>query len=62
MAKSAPLPIHYCHECANVTIVTRFNTLSIQGKPTLGTCPYWKESKCVLLSQRACKEHFEPRL
>jgi len=60
--KKQPEVLHFCRECANVTIVTRFNTLSIQGKPTLGECPYWTESRCVLLSQAACKEHFKPRV
>ena len=43
-----------CRECAHVTEVTRFHTLSIKGEPTLGECPYWKESRCVLLSQKSC--------
>ena len=50
---------HYCYECANVTPVTRFNTMSVHGKmPTLGTCPYWKQSRCVLMSQEACETNF----
>lgn len=50
---------HRCNECRFVTTYTEFHTLSLEGKPTMGTCPYWKESKCVLLSQVAC-EHFKP--
>jgi hypothetical protein len=37
------------------------NLLSIDGRPTLGTCPFWKESRCVLLSWRVCCEHFEQK-
>lgn len=60
MAKSISKPTvqHRCRECANVSIVTRFHTLNINGDPTLGECPYWTASRCVLLSQRACVEHF----
>ena len=48
---------HYCRECANVTPVTDFHTLSVNGKePTLGKCPHWTNSKSVLLSQKACNE------
>lgn len=45
---------HRCHECANCTPVTRFHTLSVNGTPTLGTCPEWTMSRCVLMSQPAC--------
>lgn len=48
-----------CRECEHVTIVTRFHTLSVKGEPTLGECPYWTQSKCVLLSQKACAKHFK---
>ena len=51
---------HYCYECENVTPVTRFNTMSVHGRmPTLGTCPYWKKSRCVLMSQEACATNFK---
>lgn len=44
-----------CGECKNVTEIYDFNTLTVHGqKPTLGTCPY-SNTKCVILSQRACK-------
>lgn len=47
---------HRCGECAEVTEVMRFHTLSVKGEPTLGECPNWTKSKCVLLSQQACKQ------
>ena len=48
--------VHLCRECKHVVEVIRFNTLSVHDrKPTLGECPYWSESRCVLLSQQACK-------
>ena len=54
-AKKTAEAQHVCRECANVTEVTAFNTLTVYGRqPTLGTCPYWKSSRCVLLSQKAC--------
>lgn len=45
---------HRCGECSHVTPVYRFHTLNVYGLPTLGTCPYWKASRCVLLSQKSC--------
>ncbi len=57
-----PAVVQFCRECANCTEVWEpHNLLSLKGEPTLGTCPYWTQSRCVLLSQKACKEHFEPR-
>lgn len=51
--------IHVCRECAHVTEVTRFETLSVhERRPTLGTCPYWTQSRSVLLSQKSCR-HFK---
>ncbi len=47
---------HFCGECANVEIVTKFNTLSVTGKPTLGRCEY--KEFCVILSEPACS-HFK---
>ena len=51
-----------CGECEHCTPVKRFHTLNIHGEPTLGTCPYWFSSKCVLLSQAACEEHFKKKV
>jgi len=60
-AKAAPRK-HRCGDCANVTEVWKpHNLLSVEGKPTLGTCPYWKDSRCVLLSMTSLCPHFEPR-
>ena len=48
---------HNCRECANVTPVTEFHTLSVNEKePTLGRCPFWTTSKSVLLSQKTCNK------
>ena len=52
--QKTPKEIHFCRECAHVTVVDDFFTLSLDGKPTLGKCEYWTSSKCVLLSQRSC--------
>ncbi len=53
-------PANVCRDCKNVTPETKHNTLSVKGEPTLGTCPYWEKSRCVLLSQDSCKK-FELR-
>lgn len=51
-----------CGDCANVTEVWEpHQLLSLEGKPTLGTCPYWTESRCTLLSWRSFCIHFKPR-
>lgn len=64
MAKgnNKPATPHFCRECEHVTLVTRFHTLSVKGEPTLGECPYWTQSKCVLLSQKACVKHFKIKI
>ena len=66
MAKARVSPTnteqHVCRDCANVTIETKFNTLSLKGEPTLGRCPYYTDGKyCVLLSQKSC-EHFKNKI
>ena len=49
-----------CGECVHVVEVTEDRTLTVHGrKPTLGTCPYWTESRCVLLSQSACVHYIK---
>jgi hypothetical protein len=46
-----------CGECKNVTPYMAQHTLTVHGKkPTMGTCPEWTSSKCVLLSQAACEK------
>lgn len=60
-AKAVPVK-HRCGDCANVTEVWKpHNLLSVEGRPTLGTCPHWKESRCVLLSRQSLCEHFVQR-
>lgn len=49
---------HVCRECGNVTPFEAHHTISVNGEYTMGTCPYWTESKCVLMSQQAC-EHYK---
>ena len=53
--------VHVCRECVNCTEVTEPEKLSVKGEPILGRCPFWTESKSVLLSQIACKENFEAK-
>lgn len=54
---------HYCRECAHVEEVTKFHTLTVDGrKPTLGKCQYYTNGKyCVLLSQKSCS-NFKKRV
>lgn len=60
MAKNVEL--HRCGDCANCTPVTApHHLLNIHGEPTLGTCPNWTESRCVLLSWRSACTFFKPR-
>lgn len=61
MAKKKFIPEYKCGECAHCTPLMRFCTLTVHGRrPTLGTCPYWTLSRCVLLSQWCC-ERFKKR-
>lgn len=54
--------LHRCGDCANVTeVLEPSQLLSLEGKPTLGTCPYWKQSRCTLLSWRSDCKHFKPK-
>ena len=51
-----------CGDCDNVTeVLEPKNLLSLEGKPTLGTCPYWTESRCTLLSWKSYCKHFKPK-
>ena len=53
---------HRCGDCANVTpVLTPHHLLNIKGEPTLGTCPYWTESRCTLLSWKSSCIHFKPK-
>ena len=49
-----------CKHCKHCTPYMEFHTLSLKGQPTMGTCPYWTTSKCVLLSLDSCN-HFDVR-
>lgn len=61
MAKKKEVILHRCGECANVTpVTTPHHLLNIHGEPTLGTCPWWTESRCVLLSWKSGCKHFKP--
>lgn len=54
--------LHRCGDCANCTEVWEpHNLLSLKGEPTLGRCPYWKESRSVLLSWLSNCIHFKPK-
>lgn len=54
--------LHKCGDCANVTEVWEpHQLLSLDGRPTLGTCPYWKESRCTLLSWKSDCKHFKQK-
>lgn len=57
MAKSKVSRENVCGDCKHCTPYLAFHTLNVKGQPTMGTCPYWTQSKCVLLSQPACKKY-----
>ncbi len=53
---------HRCGECANVTpVMYPRHLLNVRGEPTLGTCPHWTESRCVLLSWRSSCTYYAPK-
>lgn len=56
---TSPRLIFHCGECALCEPVTKFHTLSVTGKPTLGKCPYIKD-RCVLLSEQSCG-YYKPK-
>lgn len=59
MAKTTVKKVQ-CGRCKNCTPTMDKEKLSIAGKPILGTCPYWTESKSVLLSWwHVCKFYDE---
>ena len=54
--------LHKCGDCANVTEVWEpHQLLSLEGKPTLGTCHYWTQSRCTLLSWKSDCKHFKQK-
>lgn len=55
--QNKPKETHYCRECKHMSIVTTFHTLSLEGKPTLGRCPYMQRS--VLLSEKVCENFID---
>lgn len=46
---------------AKTTTTTLHRLLSIRGEPTMGTCPYWTQSRCTLLSWLSDCPHFKQR-
>lgn len=53
--------VHHCIECVYCVKVTEPSTmLSLEGKPILGRCWFWTESRSFLLSQKSCK-NFDKR-
>lgn len=53
---------HRCGDCECVEpVIAPSHLLSVDGRPTLGTCPFWTESRCVLLSWRSECKHFKPK-
>lgn len=61
-ASSVSFVVSRCASCSHVKVVYDFHTLSVDGLPTLGRCPYYKDGQyCVLLSQKSCK-HFKNKI
>lgn len=49
----------FCNDCAECEPYMKWETLTVKDrKPTMGICPHITNRK-VLLSERACKEHFK---
>lgn len=53
-----PTIIHHCGECASAVADTKFENLSLDGKPTLVTCPHSGKYKKVV-SEIACENFKE---
>lgn len=60
MAKKKVEEKHLCGQCAHIELVTKFHTLSIEGKPTMGKCKYMPNRR-VLLSEKSCPHYEEPK-
>ena len=55
MAKTTPILV-LCGNCSRCEPITEPEKCSVEGKPIIGTCPYWTESKSCLLSwPHVCK-------
>ena len=61
MAKPT-VTLHRCADCKNVTpVLDKENQFSLKGEPLIGTCPHWRESRSLLLSQLIKCDHFKPK-
>lgn len=51
--------VYHCEDCAHATPDMKFENLSLDGKPTLLSCPFdrWKK----LFKEPACRENFKPK-
>ena len=57
--KQEPETANYCVDCAHATVNTKFENLSVDGKPTLLNCNLHTERR-RLIDEKACKDfrHF----
>lgn len=52
--------IRYCKDCAHSVEDTKFENLSLDGKPTLLSCPY-QEWRMVISTTETC-DHYTERV
>ena len=52
-------PRRTCGECGQGTFDMKFENMSLEGKPTLVSCPF--QPYKMVVSERACS-HFKPNL
>lgn len=51
----------FCNDCKNCTPDVRPEKCSVDGKPIIGKCHYWTESKSCLLSWPHVCVHYEDK-
>lgn len=58
MAKkqSQPTVVRYCRDCAYAVEDTKFENLSLEGKPTPLACPF-KEWKIIINTTETCENY-----
>jgi hypothetical protein len=61
--KKKQITLNRCGDFINCTPVTdKHHLLDLQGNSTMGTCPYWNESRCTLLSWESNYKYFKRKL
>lgn len=54
--KQTQTVVRYCRDCAYAVEDTKFENLSLEGKPTLLACPF-KEWKIIINTTETCENY-----